>query len=53
LLSSPQSLPLPKSIIRFPGINAQKARENGNVGIDDVTEYFLVGSFASWMLALV
>jgi hypothetical protein len=41
-----------KSIIRFPEINAQKARENGNVGIDDVTEYFLVGSFASWILAL-
>ena len=40
-----------KSIIRFPEINAQKARENGNIGIDDVTEYFLVGSFASWILA--
>jgi len=52
LLSSPQSLLLPKSIIRFPEINAQKARENGNIGIDDVTEYFLVGSFASWILAL-
>jgi hypothetical protein len=45
-----------KSIIRFPEINAQKARENGGVGldigIDDITEYFLVGSFASWILAL-
>lgn len=41
-----------KSIIRFPEINAQKARENGNIGIDDVTEYFLVGSFASWIIAL-
>ena len=41
-----------KSIIRFPEINAQKARENGNLGIDDVTEYFLVGSFASWIVAL-
>lgn len=41
-----------KSIIRFPEINAQKARENGNVGIDAVTEYFLVGSFASWIVAL-
>ena len=30
-----------KSIIRFPEINAQKARENGSIGIDDVTEYFL------------
>lgn len=41
-----------KSIIRFPEINAQKARENGTIGIDEVTEYFLVGSFASWTLAL-
>jgi hypothetical protein len=45
-----------KSIIRFPEINAQKDRKNGGatstVGIDDVTEYFLVGSFGSWTLAL-
>jgi hypothetical protein len=41
-----------KSIIRFPEINAQKARGNGTIGIDDVTEYFLVGSFASWIVAL-
>jgi hypothetical protein len=41
-----------KSIIRFPEINAQKAAENGGIGIDEVTEYFLVGSFASWILAL-
>ncbi|MGV0790357.1 hypothetical protein [Mycolicibacterium sp. XJ1819] len=41
-----------KSIIRFPEINAQKARENGNFGIDAITEYFLVGSFASWIVAL-
>jgi hypothetical protein len=41
-----------KSIIRFPEINAQKAKENGNIGIDAVTEYFLVGSFASWIVAL-
>jgi hypothetical protein len=41
-----------KSIIRFPEINAQKARENDGIGIDDVTEYFLVGSFASWIVAL-
>jgi hypothetical protein len=42
-----------KSIIRFPEISAKRDR-NGTperVGIDDVTEYFLVGSFASWMLA--
>ncbi len=53
-----------KSIIRFPEINAQRARENGAGGIGglersdpgitiyDVTEYFLVGSFASWIVAL-
>jgi hypothetical protein len=45
-----------KSIIRFPEINAQKARENGEDGnavdINTVTEYFLVGSFASWIVAL-
>jgi hypothetical protein len=41
-----------KSIIRFPEINAQKARENGTIGIDDITEYFLVGSFSSWIVAL-
>jgi hypothetical protein len=26
--------------------------ENGTIGIDEVTEYFLVGSFASWIVAL-
>ena len=41
-----------KSVIRFPEINAQKVRENGGIGIDDITEYFLVGSFASWIIAL-
>ena len=41
-----------KSIIRFPEINAQKAHENGGIGIDEVTEYFLVGSFAGWIVAL-
>jgi hypothetical protein len=40
-----------KGLIRFPELNAQKGR-NGDVGIDAVTEYFLVGSFASWLLAL-
>jgi len=41
-----------KSIIRFPEITAQRDK-NGTpgLGIDDVTEYFLVGSFASWILA--
>ncbi|ORA16262.1 hypothetical protein [Mycobacterium arosiense] len=40
-----------KGIIRFPELNAQKGR-NGEVGIDEVTEYFLVGSFTSWLVAL-
>jgi hypothetical protein len=40
-----------KGIIRFPELSAQKNR-NGDVGIDEVTEYFLVGSFTSWLLAL-
>ncbi|WP_406813888.1 hypothetical protein [Mycobacterium sp. M23085] len=40
-----------KGIIRFPELNAQTDR-NGGVGIDEVTEYFLVGSFTSWLLAL-
>ena len=43
-----------KGIIRFPELNAQR-KETGNAGasgIDEVTEYFLVGSFASWLIAL-
>ena len=40
-----------KGIIRFPELSAQKNR-NGGIGIDEVTEYFLVGSFTSWLLAL-
>ncbi|OBH02646.1 hypothetical protein [Mycobacterium sp. E1747] len=40
-----------KGIIRFPELSAQK-NSNGDVGIDEVTEYFLVGSFTSWLLAL-
>ena len=41
-----------KSIIRFPEISAQKAKKQGGIGIDDVTEFFLIGSFASWIVAL-
>ncbi len=41
-----------KGVIRFPELTAQR-RESGNgPGIDEVTEYFLVGSFASWLVAL-
>ena len=47
-----------KGLLRFPEIQAA-ARSNaaggypgGPAGIDDVTEYFLVGSFVSWLIAL-
>ncbi|MDX1889928.1 hypothetical protein [Mycolicibacterium sp. 050158] len=42
-----------KSIIRFPEISANRGDKGDStrVGIDDVTEYFLVGSFASWIVA--
>lgn len=50
-----------KGIIRFPELNAARkdSADNGGSagsgigpGIDAVTEYFLVGSFASWLIAL-
>lgn len=46
-----------KGIIRFPELTAAR-RESAETtdpkgpGIDEVTEYFLVGSFASWLIAL-
>jgi hypothetical protein len=42
-----------KSVIRFPEISATRNRDEQHVevGIDEVTEYFLVGSFASWIFA--
>ncbi|MEH3141576.1 MAG: hypothetical protein PGN37_15630 [Mycobacterium kyogaense] len=46
-----------KGIIRFPELAAAR-KEAGTddpgvgPGIDEVTEYFLVGSFASWLIAL-
>ncbi|GAB3926535.1 hypothetical protein GCM10027613_40890 [Microlunatus endophyticus] len=42
-----------KGLIRFPELNAR--RKNGSVtgvGIDEVTEYFLLGSFLSWLISL-
>lgn len=42
-----------KGLIRFPEL--QSARDDETVrgeGIDQVTEYFLVGSFVSWLVAL-
>lgn len=46
-----------KGIIRFPELNAARKEsadsgDSAGSGIDEVTEYFLVGSFASWLIAL-
>jgi hypothetical protein len=41
-----------KSVIRFPELTAQRRESGDGPGIDEVTEYFLVGSFASWLAAL-
>lgn len=46
-----------KGIIRFPELTAARkdsaeAADPKGPGIDEVTEYFLVGSFASWLVAL-
>lgn len=44
-----------KGLIRFPELQATRKDGIGvdGVGIDHVTEYFLVGSFVSWLVALV
>ncbi|SDT47820.1 hypothetical protein [Microlunatus soli] len=44
-----------KSLIRFPELNARRGSTSSvtAVGIDEVTEYFLVGSFVSWLIALI
>ncbi len=41
-----------KSILRFPELRVPRAGDPGYGGPSDVTEYFLVGSFASWLAAL-
>lgn len=43
-----------KGLIRFPELQSKRNdRESvDGVGIDEVTEYFLVGSFVSWLVAL-
>lgn len=50
-----------KGIIRFPELSARRADLNARgaettkisaIGIDEVTEYFLLGSFGSWLIAL-
>ncbi len=40
-----------KGLIRWPELQAQ-SRDPHTPGIDEVTEYFLVGSFVSWLIAL-
>lgn len=42
-----------KGLLRFPELTVRRERyESKGVGIDAVTEYFLVGSFVSWLVAL-
>ena len=47
-----------KGLIRFPELQAQArasrggAGRGGGPGIDEITEYFLIGSFVSWLFAL-
>lgn len=41
-----------KGLLRWPELQAARTEGRGGPGIHAVTEYFLVGSFVSWMLAL-
>jgi hypothetical protein len=43
-----------KGLLRFPELAAARAEERGTAPstIDELTEYFLVGSMASWIVAL-
>ncbi len=43
-----------KGLIRFPELQSKRSERESldGVGIDEVTEYFLVGSFVSWLIAL-
>lgn len=43
-----------KSLLRFPELSktAESTHDDAGVDIDAVTEYFLLGSLASWALAL-
>ncbi|MGG5257609.1 hypothetical protein [Phycicoccus avicenniae] len=43
-----------KGLIRFPELQSKRSDHESveGAGIDQVTEYFLVGSFVSWLLAL-
>jgi len=41
-----------KGLLRWPELQAARDEHAGGPGIHQVTEYFLVGSFVSWTLAL-
>ncbi len=41
-----------KGLLRFPELQASRDAGDAGPGIHAVTEYFLVGSFASWLYAL-
>lgn len=41
-----------KGLLRFPELQRASAAGLGPDGPSDVTEYFLIGTFASWLLAL-
>jgi hypothetical protein len=41
-----------KGLLRFPELQAARDPDDEGPGIHAVTEYFLVGSFASWLVAL-
>ena len=40
-----------KGLLRWPELQARRDDTEGP-GIDEVSEYFLLGSFASWLWAL-
>ena len=42
-----------KGLLRWPELQAARDEHAGGPGIHQVTEYFLVGSFVSWMTSLV
>ncbi|MGB3187018.1 MAG: hypothetical protein WBG36_08380 [Ornithinimicrobium sp.] len=42
-----------KGLIRWPELQQSDLAEPDAVGVDDVTEYFLVGSMVSWTFALL
>lgn len=41
-----------KGLIRWPELRQADDAPAGSVGVDEVTEYFLVGSMVSWLVAL-